>query len=217
MKRSLIPAALLVLLATAACGAQQAGGAPEIPAGDASSAPQPGASAPPSLTAPPKPTLDPPTEPVEPPKPVITTGPSGVVVPPGLEVLPPEQVDAKALPADQYPERRVWVTQDDLSLQFFAMAPDACTVMEATVESADAARVTLAIAPMAQPRGSRRSRSRTLWETVRLSSPWVKRDVIVVTSQAIRVRLERPISPDRRPCWPWPAGAVSRLVTALIT
>jgi hypothetical protein len=146
MKRSLIPAALLVLLATAACGAQQAGGTPEIPAGDASSAP-------PSLTMPPKPTLDPPTEPVDPPKPVITTGPSGVVVPPGLEVLPPERVDAKALPADQYPERRVWVSQDDRSLQFFAMAPDPCTIMEATVESADTARVTLAIAPMAQPQG----------------------------------------------------------------
>ncbi len=145
MKRSLIPAALLVLLATAACGAQQAGSTPEIPVGDASSAP--------SVTMPPKPTLDPPTEPVDPTKPVITTGPSGVVVPPGFEVLPPERVDAKALPADQYPERRVSVAGDDRSLQFFSMAPDPCTTMEATVESVDAAKVTLAIAPMAQPQG----------------------------------------------------------------
>lgn len=145
MKRSLIPAALLVLLAAAGCGERQAGGTPEIPAGDASSAP--------SLTMPPKPTLSPPGEPVDPPPPPLTTGPSGVVAPPGYEVLPPEQVDAKALQGDLYEDTRVWVSEDERTLQLFAMAPDPCTPMEAVIESADGARVTLRLAPMAQPQG----------------------------------------------------------------
>lgn len=143
MKRSLIPAALLVLVAAAGCGQRQAGGTPEIPARDASSAPtqtMPGKPLPPSATAVPT-------------GPVITTGPSGVVAPPGFAALAPDKVDAKALPADLYPERRVWVSEDGRTLQLFAMAPDPCTTMEATVVSTDGARVTLALAPMAQPQG----------------------------------------------------------------
>lgn len=143
MNRSLIPTVLLVLLTATACGERQAGdGAQEIPAGDA-----------PSLTMPPKPPASQPGEPGDPTTPAITTGPSGVEVPPGYEVLPPEQVDAKSLPGDLYEEQRVWVSDDERTLQLFAMAPSPCTPMEAVVEATDASRVTLALAPMAQRQG----------------------------------------------------------------
>ncbi|GAA4293885.1 hypothetical protein ACFQV2_10070 [Actinokineospora soli] len=145
MKAFLIPAALAVLVAVGACGGRQAGGAPEIPVGDASTPPT-------SLTLPTVPTKPLPSATV-PTGPVVTTGPSGVIAPPGYEELPPDRVNAKALPGDLYKEHRVWVSTDDRTIQLFAMAPDPCTTMEGTIQGSDKASVTVALAPMAQPQG----------------------------------------------------------------
>ncbi|GGS50923.1 MULTISPECIES: hypothetical protein [Actinokineospora] len=145
MKRSLIPAVLLVLLTATACGERQAGGTPEIPVGEGS----------PSLTMPtkPTPTVAPPSGSADPTRPALTSGPSGVVAPPGYTVLPPDQVENKTTPSDLHEDDRVWVSEDGRTLQLFAVAPTPCTPMEAKVVSTDGAKVTLALGPMAQPQG----------------------------------------------------------------
>ncbi|MGW5054437.1 hypothetical protein [Actinokineospora sp. NPDC004072] len=144
MKRSVIPAALLVLLAATACGERQANGVPEAPLGAGS----------PSLTLPPKPTSAvAPPETTEPARPGLTTGPSGVVAPAGYTPLPPGQVDDRRMPGEVDYDKRVWVSADGRALALFAVAPTPCTPMEATVTAADPRQVRLAVAPMAQPQG----------------------------------------------------------------
>ncbi|MGX7826806.1 hypothetical protein ACTG9Q_17100 [Actinokineospora sp. 24-640] len=143
MKRFLIPAALLVLATAGACG-ERPDAVPEIPGGASL-----------SLTMPTKPSVPvaPPTDTVDPTGPSVSLGPSGVVVPSGYTELPAGQVDAKALPADVYTDRRVWAAPDGRSLQLFAVAPDPCTEVRATVESAGADVVTLALSPVPHPLG----------------------------------------------------------------
>lgn len=148
MKRFLIPAALLVLVTVGACG-ERPDAAPVTPGGASLSLPVPTKPAPTEPSVP----IAPPTDPVDPTGPSVSLGPSGVVVPPGYTELPPGQVDAKALPADVYTERRVWAAPDGRSLQLFAVAPDPCTEVRATVEGATADAVTLALSPMPHPLG----------------------------------------------------------------
>jgi hypothetical protein len=116
-----------VLFALGACGQRAE------PAGAGSGTPT-------TVVTPTEASAVPPSEP--PTSPPVTVGPSGTVVPPGVTVVPKDQVDSSALP-EYHRERTVWVFDGGLSLQLYVMANNGCAGVEARVvdQSADAVRI----------------------------------------------------------------------------
>jgi hypothetical protein len=145
MRALLISTAVAGLVLLAGCG--QA-----VPTG--SSAPTQTEESP-SVIATPVPPGGKPQDPGATPEPPVSKAPTGtgVVVPPGVTQLPPEQVDASALPMDYDERGLVWVFDDGFSLQMFAMATSGCGGVEARVVDQTATEVRIALGAMDQPQG----------------------------------------------------------------
>jgi hypothetical protein len=96
-----------------------------------------------------------PQDPGTTPEPPVTQAPSGtgLVVPAGVTQLPPEQVDATALPMDYAERGLVWVFDDGFSLQMFAMATSGCGGVDARVVDQTATEVRITLGAMDQPQG----------------------------------------------------------------
>jgi hypothetical protein len=99
---------------------------------------------------------DKPQDPGATPEPPVSKAPTGtgLVVPPGVTQLPPEQVDASALPPSEYDEHGlVWMFDDGFSLQMFAMATSGCGGVQAKVVDQTATEVRISLGPIDQPQG----------------------------------------------------------------
>lgn len=125
-----------------------------------------------------------PQDPGATPEPPVSRAPSGtgLVVPPGVTQLPPEQVDASALPMEYDERGLVWVFDDGFSLQMFAMATSGCGGVEARVVDQTATEVRISMGAMDQPQGG---------------SPDDQMCTTVLTPKPVTVTLDAPLQ-DRK-------------------
>lgn len=105
-----------------------------------------------TATLPVEPTSSTPPDPGATPSAPVTIGPSGPVVPPGVDVVPAGQVDASALPEYVQP-RDVYSFDGGRSLQVFGMAADPCAGVEADLVDQSAKTVKIILRPMMAPQG----------------------------------------------------------------
>ncbi|HWM05169.1 MAG TPA: hypothetical protein VNP92_22750 [Actinophytocola sp.] len=100
-----------------------------------------------------------PTKPAEPepprgtPKPPVSQGPTGLVVPDGVTQVPAAQVDSSAVPVYSEHSGQVWMFDDGHSLQLFATATSSCTDAEAVVVDQSDAEVRIMLRPLPSPPG----------------------------------------------------------------
>lgn len=105
-----------------------------------------------TATLPVEPTSSAPADPGTTPSAPVTLGPSGAVVPPGVDLVPAGQVDASALPEYVQP-RDVYSFDGGRSLQVFGMAADPCAGIEADLVDQSADAVKIVLRPMMAPQG----------------------------------------------------------------
>jgi len=105
-----------------------------------------------TVTLPVEPTSSAPADPGVTPSAPVTLGPSGPVVPPGVEVVPAGQVDSSALPEYVQP-RDVYSFDGGRSLQVFGMAADPCAGIAADLVDQSAEAVKIVLRPMMAPQG----------------------------------------------------------------